>query len=127
MGILLRLTALSCLVWAALLLGLKDRLVATEQLTAVARALANSLGLTQLVLAYVFWSAAKAPALHLKTIYAAMFLLAAKTANDLYDVLVLLPASEALASVLDLIVSVALLVGLLEALPRTLRDIREGG
>lgn len=127
MGILLRLTALTCLLWAAVLLGLKDRWISPEQLTAVARALANGLGLTQLVLAYLFWNAAKAPALYRETIYGAIFLLAAKTANDLYEVLLLLPASEALASVVDLIVSVALLVGILEALPRTLRQLRESG
>jgi hypothetical protein len=124
MSILLRLAALSCLLWAVALLVLKDQFVAPEQLTPVARALANGLGMTQLVLVYLFWKAAAAPAQRREVIYAAIFLMAIKTANDLYEILVLLPANEALASVFDLILSIALLVGLLEALPRTLRGSR---
>lgn len=119
MSTLLRLSALSCLLWALVLLGLKDLLIAPEQLTAVARGLANGLGITQLVLIYFFWRAAAAPAENRVTIQAAIFLMAAKTANDLYEIIILLPPQEALGSVIDLMISVALLVGLLEALPRT--------
>jgi hypothetical protein len=119
MSTLLRLSALSCLLWAVGLLGFKDVAIAPDQLTPVARALANGLGITQLVLIYFFWSAAAAPAQNRVTIQAAIFLMAAKTANDLYEIIVLLPPQEALGSVIDLMLSVALLVGLLEALPRT--------
>lgn len=121
MSILLRLAALSCLLWAIALLVLNDQLVAPEQLTPVARALANGLAITQFVLIYLFWNAARAPAQHREVIYAAIFLMAIKTANDLYEILILLPPNEALVSVFDLIISMALLVGFLEALPRTLR------
>jgi hypothetical protein len=122
MSTLLRLAALSCFLWAVCLLVLKEQLVTAAELTPVARALANGLGLTQFILIYLFWNAAKAPAENRPIIYAAIALMALKAANDLYEILILLPPQEALASVLDLMVSVALLVGLLEALPRTLRQ-----
>lgn len=121
MSTLLRLSALSCAIWAVCLLGFKDQLIAPDQLTPVARALANGLGIVQIVLIYFFWSAARAPAENLVTIQAAIALMAIRTANDLYEIIVLLPPMEALGSVLDLIMSVALLVGLLESLPRTFR------
>lgn len=121
MSTLLRLSALSCLLWAVCLLGFKDAAIAPDQLTPVARGLANGLGITQIVLIYFFWTAAAAPAENRVTIQAAIFLMAAKTANDLYEIIILLPPQEALGSVIDLMMSVALLVGLLEALPRTFK------
>ncbi len=124
MGLLLRLSALSCLLWAVALLGFKNIAIAPDQLTPVARALANGLGIAQLVLMYFFWSASAAPAENRVAIQAAIFLMAVKTANDLYEIIVLLPPQEALASVIDLMLSVALLVGLLEALPRTFGPTR---
>ena len=57
---LLTVTALVSLAWAALLLALKDRVIAAEQLSPLARALANGLGIANLVLACIFWLAARA-------------------------------------------------------------------
>ena len=54
-------------------------------------------------------------------------LLVSKTANDLYGLLVLLPPGQALVSLLDLVVSIALLVSVLESLPRTLAPRSGGG
>ncbi len=120
MSVLLRLTAAVCLVWAVVLLALKGRLVPAAELTALARAAANGLGIANLVFAYLFWHAAGEPAAHRGAVYAAIMLSALKTANDLYELLVLMPAHEALPALADLVLSVALLVGLLEALPRML-------
>ena len=119
MRVLLRLTAVVSLAWA-LLLGSKDRLIAADQLSPLARALANGLGLANLVLAYLFWYAARDPAANRGAVYGAIMLLVLKTANDLYELLALLPADQALVSLADLVLSVALLVGILEALPRML-------
>jgi len=116
----LRASALVSLGWAALVLGFKDRFIAADQLSPVGRSVANGLGITNLVLAYLFWYAAGEPAANRGAIYSAIMLAALKTANDLYDLLVLVPADRALFSLGDLVLSVALLVGLLEALPRTL-------
>jgi hypothetical protein len=121
MSTLLRLSALSCALWAVCLLVFKDQVIAVDQLTPVARGLANGLGISQLILVYFFLSAARAPAENRVAIQAAIALMAIRTANDLYEIIILLPPMEALGSVLDLMMSVALLVGLLEALPRTFR------
>jgi hypothetical protein len=121
---LLRVTALVCLAWAVLLLGLKDYTVAAEQPSPVVHAFANGLGIANLVFAYVFWHAARAPAANRAAVYGAIMLLTLKTANDLYELLVLLPAEHALVSLADLVLSVGLLVGILEALPRMLASPR---
>lgn len=120
MRVLLRLAALVSLAWAVLLLGLKAYVMPGHELGPLTQALANGLGITRLVLAYIFWSAAQAPAAHRRAIYAAIALMALSTANDLYQLLVLLPPTQALVSLADLVLSVGLLVGILEALPRVL-------
>jgi len=120
-SVLLRIAAAVSLIWAALLLAGKYYLLAPQSLAPLTQALANGLGSAQLVLAYLFWSAAGAPAAHRRTIYGAIMLMALNTANDLYQMLALLPPRQALVSLADLVVSMALLVGLLEALPRLLR------
>jgi hypothetical protein len=117
----MRLTAVVCLAWALLLLGLKDQIMTAAQLSPLVRALANGGGIAHLALAYVFWQAAPDPIRNRGVIYAAIVLLGLKVANALYGILVLLPASEAAMTLVDLMVSLALLVGVLQALPRTLK------
>ncbi len=121
---MLRLMGAVCMAWAVLLLGFKDRLLAPQDLTSLVRALANGLGIANVVLTYLFWDAAREPAAHRGTIYGAIMLAALKTANDLYELLVLLPADKALVALVDLVFSVGLVVGLLEALPRLVGGAR---
>jgi TPR repeat protein len=123
-SVLLRIAGGVSFAWAVVLLGLKEKLFAPAALSPLGRAFANGLGITQLVFAYVFWYGAAAPAANRGAIYAAIMLMALRTANDLYQLLVLLPPEQALISLADLVVSVALLVGILEALPRVL--VRKG-
>jgi hypothetical protein len=118
--VLLRVTAVLSLVWAVLLLGLKDHALGADQLSPQGYALANGLGIADLVLAYVFWHAAHNPAASRGAVYGAIMLMALKMANDLYELLVLLPPERTLLSLADLVLSIALLVGILEALPRML-------
>jgi hypothetical protein len=118
-SVLLRVMAALSLMWALLFVGCKDRLLDVEQLSPLVRALANGLGAAHVALACVFWHGARAPTVHRGAIYGALILLVSKTANDLYGLLVLLPPGLALLSLLDLVISVALLVAVLEALPRT--------
>ena len=122
MSLLLRLTAILSLVWTILLLGYKELVVGVALLSPLVRALANALGIANLVLAYVFWTAAREPAANRHTVYGAIALLAIKVATDSYDLLVLLPPSPAMVSLADLVLSLALLVGILEALPRILGE-----
>jgi hypothetical protein len=118
--VLLRIMAVFSLLWAFIFLCFTDRVVDAPQLSSVARMLANGLGAAHLVLAYMFWYGSRAPAVHRGAIYGAVMLLASKAANDLYGLLVVLPPGQALVSLLDLVVSIALLVSVLESLPRTL-------
>ena len=122
MSFLLRLTAILSLCWTILLLGRKELVVGVALLSPPVRAMANALGIANLVLAYVFWTAARKPAANRGTVYGAIALLAIKVATDSYDLLVLLPPSQAMVSLADLVLSLALLVGMLEALPRILGE-----
>ena len=118
MKILLRVAATVCAVWAALLLVGKERWVAADELTPLVRALANTLGITYVALAALFAGAAFAPAANRAAVYTGILLVALNTVNDLYQLLVLLPPGLATVSLVNLAVNVALLVGLIEALPR---------
>jgi hypothetical protein len=120
-SVLLRLTALLVLAWAVVVLALQGYIIAPEQLSPQVRAFANSLAVANLALAYVFWHGAHDPAANRAAVYGAMALLALKLANDLYDLLVLLPARWAAVSLADLVISLAFLVGILEALPRLVK------
>jgi len=118
---LLRLTALLVLAWAVLLLALKGQVLAREELSPQMCAFANGLAIANVALAYVFWHGAHNPAANRGAVYGAIILLALKLANDLYELLVLLPARGAAISLADLVVTLALLVGILEALPRMVK------
>jgi len=118
MSLLLRLAAGVSLFWAVLAFWLRRYVVAADQLTPVVQALANALGITNLVLAVLFWYAAGDPGGRRGIVYGAIALWALRTADALYGLLVLLPAEQAVFSLADLIVSLALLVGLIEALSR---------
>ena len=120
MTVLLRLAALVSFAWATLLLGLKEYVIAADQLSPLARSFANGLGLANLVFTFMFWFAARDAAANRGVIYGAILLSALRTANDLHGLLVLLPPDRALIGLADLVFSVGLLVGILEALPRTL-------
>ncbi len=118
MSVLLRLTALLALAWAVSLLVLKGQVIAPGELSPLVRALANGLGTANLAFAYLFWHAARDPAANRGAVYTALILLGLKLANDVYELLALLPPGEAVISLGDLVLSLALLVGILEALPR---------
>ena len=121
MSLLLRLTALLVLVWAVILLALKGHVVAQEDLSPQARAFANGLVVANAALAYMFWYGARDPAANRCAVYGAIIFLALRLADDLYELLVLLPARGAAISLADLVVTLTLLVGILEALPRTVK------
>ena len=120
MTTLLRITAILGIGWAIFLLGFKDQVIAAAELSPLTRAFANGLGIANLTLAYAFWHGARDPAANRGAVYTAIILLGLKIANDLHELLVLLPPHQAVISLADLVVSLALLVGILEALPRTL-------
>jgi hypothetical protein len=121
MSLLLRLTALLMLAWAVFLFALTGLVVGQEGLSPQVRAFANGLAVANAALAYVFWYGARDPAANRGAVYGAIILLALKLANDLYELLVLLPSRGATISLVDLVVTLTLLVGIIEALPRTVK------
>ena len=121
MSLLLRLAALLLVVWAAILLAMKGRVVAQGELSPQVHSFANGLAVASAALAFVFWYGARDPAANRCAVYGAIVFLALRLADDLYALLVLLPAHGATISLADLVITLALLVGILEALPRTVR------
>ena len=126
MALLLRITGVISLLWAVLLTAGKHLYLIGERATPLHHALANGLAIASVVFAFLFFRAAADPPRERTVIYGAILLLALKIANDLYELLALLKGPEAFPSMLDLIVSLALLVGILQALPGTLAAGREG-
>jgi hypothetical protein len=119
-ALLLRIAAVISLLWALLLVPGQPIYLVGERATPLHHALANGLGLASVVFAFMFWRAAADPPHERTAIYCAILLLAGKVANDLYELLALLQGPEAFPSMLDLIASLALLVGIVQALPATL-------
>jgi hypothetical protein len=120
MSLFLRITAAVSLLWAVLLVPGQSIYLVGERATPLHHALANGLGIASVVFAFMFWRAAADPPHERTAVYSAMLLLAFKVANDLYELLSLLQGPEAFPSMLDMIASLALLVGMLQALPATL-------
>ena len=117
---LLLLAGAVSLVWAIVLLLFRFPYGGPAVGPPMMDSLAHNLGITHLVLGALFLYAARDPVANRGAIYAGILLSALKMINDAYDVVVLLPPDQALVSLADLVLSVGLCVGLLEALPRTL-------
>lgn len=117
---LLLLAGAVSLAWALVLLLFQASYLGHTPVLPVTTSLAHNLAISQLVLAALFLYAARDPAANRAAIYAGILLSALKMINDGFDVVVLLPPDQALFSLADLVLSVGLCVGLLEALPRTI-------
>ncbi len=125
MSLLLRITAVISLLWAVLLVAGRQVYLMGERATPLHHALANGLAIASVVFALMFWRAAADPPRERTVVYGAIALLALKVANDLYELLALLQGPEAFPSALDMIASLALLVGVVQSLPATLAAGRQ--
>lgn len=125
MGLLLRVSALVSLTWAALLAIPPDALTDLPP-TPLSRTFGHTLVAYNATLAGLFLWAARAPHRNMPAIVVAIATTAARIVVDLIGLLGDLPPSPAVYFVVDLLVGVALLVGLLEALPRTVAAMRVG-
>lgn len=121
MASLLRLAALVNVLWAALLFAAP----APFQTGALAETLAHLLAAHLAALAGLYLWAARRPHEHIAIVVAAIAVTAARVILDLVGLLGELPAEPAVYFVVDLLIGFALLVGLLEALPRTLSRRRD--
>lgn len=124
MKTLLRLAALLCSLWTIGLFGLREQIVPADVLTPVGYTLINTLAVSQLAFTVLFLLAARAPRANLPVVYAGILLMAAKVIADLYHSLALLPPETAIFTIVDLVLSFSLVVGMLEALPRLLNEDR---
>jgi heme A synthase len=116
MTTLLRIAALLCLAWAVLL-PLMSRSQPDVAVTGVA--LADALAAANLVFAYVFWRAASRD--ERTAVYAALLLFGLRAVSGTYQVLYQLEGRAAVVSLLDMVTSLALFVGMLNTLPNYLR------
>jgi hypothetical protein len=123
LSLLLRIAAVLLLSWAVILLPLRACFMPESNIASIGSYLANGWAGASLAMAIVLLQAAREPHRHRAVIVAAIVLMACKTANDLYGLLVL-PPMHTLAVLVDLVLSVGVLVGILRELPRTLDAAR---
>ena len=120
---LLRVAAGLSLAWAFALFIAPPQL-ADEAVSAGALSLARGLAIAHLALAVLFWRAARDPARERWIVYAALLVLALRAANGTYEALYVLRGRAAVASLIDMVTSLALFVGVLNSLPNVLRQGR---
>jgi heme A synthase len=124
-SVLLRIAAVIFLGWS-ILLGLQPFGATTLLGQPVARALASGLAVANLGFAYLFWRAGADPPNERSAIYTALIVLGLRAALDTYDVLYVLEGAPAMAAVVDMVICLALFVGVINTLPATLRrDLAE--
>lgn len=104
-------------VWAAVLLVRPELVLAAPQAEHHATTVAL-VAAANLVLAGLAWWSASDPPRKRLGIYTTILVLLAKWIADTYGVLIALPPQQAALVLGDLLLSVALVVGCLEALPR---------
>jgi hypothetical protein len=85
-------------------------------------ALANGLVLANLGFAFLFWRAGANPAAERTGVYTALLVTGLRGATGTYEVLYLLEGQAAGITLIDMVASIALFVGILNALPATLRQ-----
>jgi hypothetical protein len=90
-------------------------------------ALANGVALANLGLAFLFWRAGANPAAERSGMYTALLVTGLRGVSGTYEVLYLLEGSAAAVSLIDMVACIALFVGMVNALPATLRGGTEGG
>lgn len=119
MSAILRIAAAYSLAWAVALFvpHLLPGGAATEP---PARAVALALAIANLAYAVLFWVAAGAPARHRLILYVALLVFGLRGAIGTYEVLYALDGTPAVLQLIDMVLSVAAFVGMLNALPGVL-------
>jgi hypothetical protein len=118
--ILLRIAAVYSLAWA-IALAFPSRMLAVAGVPLPElRALANGLVIANLTFAYLFYRAASDPFAQRTILYGGLLLFGLRGAVGTYEVLFVLDGAPAVARLADMVLSLALFVGLLNSLPGTL-------
>jgi hypothetical protein len=116
---LLRVAAGLSLAWAFLLFTDPPQL-AGDPIPLGAGSLSRGLAIAHLGFALLFWRAARDPRAERSIVYAALLVFALRAAIGTYEVLYVLHGRAAVASLIDMVTSLALFVGVLNSLPNTL-------
>lgn len=119
MSNLLRVAAVYSLLWA-IGLAFAGRAAFGGDLTPEMRSLGNCMAIASLALAYLFFRASKAPLAERGVLYAALVNFGLRGIVGTVEVLYLLEGHAAMLRLVDMVVSMALFVGMLNALPDTL-------
>ena len=122
MQILLRIAAAYSLAWSIGLAVPGWWPVDNGPLTAEMRSMANGLAIANLAFAYLLNRAARNPSAHRGILYAALMLFGLRGLLGTYEVLYMLDGTAAVVRLVDMVLSLALFVGMLNALPGTLQD-----
>jgi heme A synthase len=120
-SVFLRITAIIFFGWS-IFLGFVPFGAAASLGQPVARALANSLAVANFGFAYLFWRAAANPRAERSAIYTALIVLGLRAALGTYEVLYVLDGTAALVGLVDMVICLALFVGVINTLPATLRS-----
>lgn len=119
MSLLLRIAAIYSLAWA-IGLACPGWLPGGATADAAQRAAGYALGVANLAYAVLFWTAARAPAAHRLILYVALLVFGLRGAIGTYQVLYALDGAPAVLQLIDMVLSVAAFVGMLNLLPGVL-------
>jgi hypothetical protein len=119
--ILLRIAAVYSLAWAVVLAVPVWMPFKVGAPTPDMRSLANGLVIANLALAYLFNRAAGDPRTHRGILYAALLIFGLRGIVGTYEVLYMLDGTAAVLRLTDFVLSLALFIGMLNALPGTLQ------
>lgn len=125
MSILLRIAAIYSLAWA-IALSVPASLPGGGAAGADAHAVALALAVANLAYAVLFWTAAGAPAAHRIILYTALAVFGLRAAIGTYLVLYSLDGLPAVLQLIDMVLSVAAFVGIVNLLPGALATGGDG-
>jgi hypothetical protein len=118
-SLLLRIAAIYSLGWAVALLC-PSVLPGGATADPAQRAMSLALGVANLGYAALFWTAARAPGGHRPILYVALLVFGLRGAIGTYQVLYALDGTPAVLQLVDMVLSVAAFVGMLNLLPGVL-------
>lgn len=122
MKTLLRIAAVYSLAWAIVLAFPAWIPSIGEMPSPEMRAMANGLAIANLTLAYLFNRAAGDPTAQRGILYGALLLFGLRGLAGTYEVLYVLDGPAAMPTLIDMVLSLALFVGMLNSLPGTVQS-----
>lgn len=126
MSTLLRIAATVSLGWAVVLLGARPLSPGVWANDPASASVSNGLAILHAAWAFMLWRAAADPSHDRTVVYGALLVLGLRSAKGTYEVLYVLEGTVAVVALIDLVTSLALFVGILNALPGALRRSDRG-